>query len=110
MADAAPDVWADLAAGEPPVLLADLRDQPYMPRPGGKKLDKSVPFRWRSRGVNGRRLEVANSPTGLFTTRSAVLRFFASMSGVRPQTVGQQRRTRERQLAAADRELAAAGI
>jgi hypothetical protein len=101
-------VLSDLEAGEPSILLADLRDEPFMPRRNGKKLDKSVPFRWHKRGTGGVRLDAVCTPTGLVTTRSACLRFFAALSG---STVTQSTpRQRERQIANAERELSAAGI
>lgn len=109
-ADPQSDIWADLEAGERPILLVDLRDDPCFASRHGRKADKSVPFRYRTRGMGGVRLEAARSPSGWFTTRPAVLRFYAALTGVRPQTVGHARRSRERHLAAADRELAAAGI
>jgi hypothetical protein len=71
----------DLEAGEQPVLLTALRDQSFIPRPGGRKLDKSCPFRWAKRGKGGIKLETLKTPTGLITTRSATLRFFAALSG-----------------------------
>ena len=104
-------IWADAEAGEPLILLPDLRDQPFMPRPRGRKLDKSVPFRWVTRGRGGVVLEAITTPTGKATTRSAVLRFFAALSGTPPQlTDGHTRRGRARAIDAAARELAAAGI
>ena len=106
-----PSIWADVEAGEPPILLPDLRDQSFMPRPNGKKLDKSVPFRWTTRGCRGTVLESIATPTGKATTRSAVLRFFARLSGTTPQAAdGRTRRSRARAIEAAGRELAAAGI
>ena len=76
-------IAGDVEAGEALVLLTQLRDEPFVPRrANGKKLDKSVMFRWASRGVRGQRLETLRTPSGLATTRSAVLRFFAGLSGV----------------------------
>ncbi len=104
-------IWADAEAGEPLILLPDLRNEPFMPRPRGRKLDKSVPFRWVTRGRNGVVLEAITTPTGKATTRSAVLRFFAKLSGAAPQAAdGRTRRGRARAIASAERELAAAGI
>ncbi|HEX8916623.1 MAG TPA: hypothetical protein VF796_30010 [Humisphaera sp.] len=108
---AAPNIWSDAEAGEPLILLADLRDEPFMPRPRGKKLDKSVPFRWASRGKDGVHLEHVATPTGKATTRSAVLRFYARLSGAAPSVAhGPTRRARAASVRAAERELAAAGI
>src|SRR5687768_9902303 len=73
----------DLAAGESPILLADLRNQSFIPRPGGRKPDKSCAFRHAKRGVAGHRLEAVKTPAGLATTRSAYFRFLAALSGER---------------------------
>lgn len=104
-----PSVLYDLESGEPPILLADLRDEAFMPRPKGRKLDKSVPFRWHKRGTSGVKLDAVRTPTGIVTTRSACLRFFAALSGggAVPQSTPRQR---ERQITSAERELEAAGI
>lgn len=40
----------DLDAGEQLVLLTALPDQTYVPRPRGRKLHKSVAYRWSSAG------------------------------------------------------------
>jgi hypothetical protein len=103
-------IAADIEDGEALILLVDLRDQDFMPRPGGKKLDKSVPFRWASRGSGGHLLEKIQTPTGLATTRAAVLRFYAALSGSkRPPGAGSKQRRRHA-VAAASRDLEAAGI
>jgi hypothetical protein len=100
----------DLEAGEEPVLLTALRDQTYLPRPRGRKLDKSVPFRWAKRGSDGVKLEVIRTPTGLTTTRSAVLRFFAALTGGIAPAPPRTARRREREIGRAERELQEAGI
>lgn len=104
-------ILADLEAGEPPILLADLRDEPYMPRHGGRKLDKSVPFRWASRGSAGIRLEAIATPTGKATTRAAVLRFFAALTKTdKPSLPAPTPKRRRAEIERAHRELTAAGI
>jgi hypothetical protein len=103
-------VLADLEGGEPPILLADLRDEPFMPRPRGRKLDKSVPFRWHKRGTGGVKLDAVRTPTGIVTTRSACLRFFAALSGGGKPVQQATPRQRERQIARAERELQESGI
>lgn len=106
-------ILSDLEAGEEPILLADLPRQSFMPRGRGRKnqrrpLHGSVPHRWSTSGKDGHRLETIRTPSGLVTTRSAALRFFAALSGgsVATSTPGQTRRAHER----AERELEAAGI
>jgi hypothetical protein len=71
----------DIEAGDEMVLLTNLRDQTYMPCRSGKKLDKSVPFRWARRGVRGHVLETMRTPTGIVTTKSAFWRFMAKLNG-----------------------------
>jgi hypothetical protein len=100
----------DLATGDELVLLSDLRNETYVPHPKGRKLDKSAIYRW-AQGRRGRKLETIKTPTGAATTKAAVLRFFASMSSNSPAQ--DQQRTplrRAREVAAAQRELEAAGI
>lgn len=105
-------VAADLEAGEEPIRLADLRDASFVPRRGGRKVDKSAPFRWASRGVQGHRLESMKTPAGLVTTRSAWLRFCAALAGERSPAAATPRNQRQREAAVrhAERELEAAGI
>lgn len=111
MADPTPNILDDLSTGESPILLADLRNEPFMPRKAGKKLDKSVPFRWASRGTAGVRLESITTPTGKATTRSAVLRFFVALSKNNNPTVpAPTLRSRRAAVSRAHAELAAAGI
>src|SRR4051812_29417845 len=76
------DVLTDLEAGESPILLSHLPRQSFMPRGRkGKRLHWSVCFRWASAGKNGVRLGTIQTPTGLATTKSSVLRFFSALSG-----------------------------
>ena len=100
----------DLLSGEAPIGLGDLTGESYIPRRGGKTLHRSIPFRWASRGTRGIRLEVVRTPSGLCTTRSAVLRFFAALTDPAPQPPRRTHRRREADIAAAERELAAAGV
>lgn len=103
------DIVSDLENGECPILLAELRDQSFIPRKRGKKPDKSVAFRWSARGVSGHRLESKVGPSGKYTTRSAYFRFCAALSGEGPIPAPTWRQ-REKQVASADRELEACGI
>lgn len=103
-------ILGDLEAGEQPVLLTELRDQSYVPRPGGRKLDKSSVFRWAKRGKAGVRLETLSTPTGIITTRSATLRFFAALSGGIVTAPPRTARRREREIRQAETVLQEAGI
>jgi hypothetical protein len=109
------DILNDLDAGEQPILLGDLPHQSYMPRGRGRKgqrrpLHWSVPYRWATVGKDGVKLETMRTPTGLTTTKSSVLRFFARLSrgdgGAAVTTPGRTRRAHER----AERVLDAAGV
>jgi hypothetical protein len=98
----------DIANGESPFLFSDLRRQPWMPRPKGRDTEPYVLVRWASRGVGGHRLETIRVPGGRASTKSAVLRFFARLSGVSApaRTHGQ----REKAVSRAERELETAGL
>ena len=107
------NIESDLQAGDALVLLAHLRNQNYMPSGrNGKRLDKSVPFRWATRGCRGIVLETISTPGGKCTTKSALLRFYSALTGPQQQqplpTSTPARRKREISRAAA--ELEAAGI
>ena len=104
-------IFEDLSAGESPVRLVELPGESYMPRRGGKKLHKSIPFRWASSGKAGHRLETIRTPTGVSTTRSAVLRYFAALTDPAPaRPAGRTPARRDRDVSRAEAELAAAGI
>ena len=101
----------DLQQGETPILLGKLPAETFMPRRHRKALDKSIPFRWASVGKNGVKLETIKTPTGISTTKSAVLRFFAALTD--PAAAPSSARTparRAREIAAAERELRSAGM
>ena len=100
-------VLADLEGGEEAIALVELRDQPFMPRRHGKKLDRSVVFRWAKAGIGGVRLETARAGV-LITTKSAALRFFARLSGERPPA--RSPGTRDRRVRQAERELERMGM
>jgi hypothetical protein len=108
-----PSIIDDLGQGETAILLSQLRDEPFMPRSSGRKLDKSVAFRWAKSGVGGVTLESLKTPTGIITTRSATLRFFGRLSrGKSSQTSAPSMtpRQRQRQIEGAKAQLLAAGI
>ena len=96
----------DLEAGEAAVLLTKLPRESYVPRGrSGKPLHFASAFRWASNG-----LETLSTPSGMITTRGAVLRYFSKLSG---KSLSPRRRTsrqRERAISRANQELAAAGI
>jgi hypothetical protein len=74
-------------------------------------LHKSIPFRWATTGKAGHKLETIRTPTGVSTTRSAVLRSFAGLTGgpiATPAARTPARRARD--VARAEAELAAVGI
>lgn len=97
-------VLADLAAGESAIPLTAVPDLDVIPRIGGRKPHRRCAFRWASRGVGGHRLAVARTPGGLVTTRPAVLRFFAALSGAEPTRPRASRRAAEQARARLQRE------
>lgn len=88
-------VLADLADGEQAIPLPSVPDLDLIPHIGGRKPHRRCAFRWASRGVGGHRLAVARTPGGLVTTRPAVLRFFAALSGTDTTTPRPSRRGAE---------------
>lgn len=104
----------DLARDEELIRLSALRNEKFIPRArNGKKLDKSVIRRWVNPGCRGVQLEVMAAPVILHTTRSAVLRFFQARKCNTAPSPAFTRPTparRRRQIEAASRELAEAGI
>ena len=107
--NAAAAVLADLVRGEEPIPLVELPHSPLVPRKRGRPVHVSAVFRWASRGLRGHRLETARCGGVLCTTRSAVTRFYASLSCV--ACGGQVTPLRRHAaLAAAESHLAASGL
>ena len=105
------DVLSDLEAGESPILLSDLPRHSFMPRGRkGKRLHWSVCFRWASAGKNGVTLETLQTPSGIITTKSSVLRFFARLSRDAGKSLATTPGRTRRAHARAERELDSAGI
>lgn len=78
-------------------------------RRAGKRPHVATLYRWAQNGVRGIRLETIQVGGTLCTSLEALQRFFNRLSGddsTPPQTM----RTRKREIAKADRELAEAGI
>lgn len=71
----------DLRAGASPILLSDVPSLSCIPRPRGRLLSRSAVFRWVLAGKGGVKLESIRTASGLATTRPAVARFFAALSG-----------------------------
>jgi hypothetical protein len=98
----------DIEEGETPIRLTDLPAHPCIPRRRGRKPHVSAVFRWATRGLRGHRLETARCGGVLCTTRSAVLRFYARLSGAGDVNV--PRASRARELARVDRQLEEEGL
>jgi hypothetical protein len=104
------NVLADLEAGEDAIPLAEVRDQTFCPKRRGKKLDRSVVFRWASRGVRGIKLETTSAGGLRITTKSAVLRFFHGLNGGAASSPIPTTKSKTANVDRAARELATMGM
>lgn len=80
-------------------------------RRGGARLNLSTLWRWQARGVRGNRLETLSIGGARYTSKEALARFFDACSarpGTPPPPPSPAQRAR--QIRAAERELAEAGI
>lgn len=100
----------DLEAGEQAYSIREIPSLPEVPRHDGKKLNRKVGYRWATAGVKGIRLETLNTPSGRITTRRAIRRFFAALSGETPTANTRTPTRRRREHIAAERSLTAAGF
>ena len=103
-------VLADICNGDEPIPLTELPAHPAIPKKRGQRPHVSGVFRWASRGLRGHRLETARCGGVICTTRSAIARFYARLSGVPGNTAVSTTVRRRRDLARAERELDAAGL
>jgi hypothetical protein len=87
----------------------DARLRALIPKRDGKLPHVSVWFRYCTRGIRGIRLEVLRAGGRLCTTRGAILRFYARLSGLGDLAAVNSRAVR-REAAAADKLLDAAGL
>lgn len=81
-------------------------------REGRKGVNVSTVWRWIQRGIHGVRLESTLVGGIRMSTREALARFFAATTAAADSTTPPVRtsRQRERQISAAEKELADAGI
>jgi hypothetical protein len=80
----------------------------YCPRRRkGRKAHFTTVFRWATRGIRGECLEVIDTPSGLCTSRPALLRFFAKLTVARnlPRQRPQPPNSQEQQHEAVEAEL-----
>jgi hypothetical protein len=104
-------VLADLADGDAPIALSELPAHPAIPKKRGRRPHVSAVFRWASRGLRGHQLETARCGGVICTTRSALARFYARLSGVPDHRNSPiMARARRRELARAERDLDDAGL
>ncbi len=94
-------------------VLIPLTDAPRHPllrqgRRPGRPINRSTIERWVMQGVRGAKLEAVRVGTTRFTSDNAIRQFFNALNGVQPGTATPAQAKREH--AAAERELAAAGI
>lgn len=101
----------DLAT-ETPLYLADV--PAYLPKHprSGKRVALQAIYRWARRGVGGVKLEVVVIGGTMATTVEALNRFVAECTAAKLGTAPAPRtsKQRERAIAAAERELEAAGL
>jgi hypothetical protein len=103
------EVLADIASGEEPIPLTQLPSHSWIPKKrGGRKPDVSGIFRWSSRGLRGHRLETIRCGGAMRTTPSAVLRFYARLSGAGDAIV--PRAGRARAMAWVEQQLEKEGL
>ncbi|MGC8541887.1 MAG: DUF1580 domain-containing protein [Phycisphaerae bacterium] len=97
----------------PPQKLIALREVPALPwlpaRRTGATLRVSTVIRWAQRGVGGRRLRTVRVGGTLCTSEPWLLEFFAAGAPAEPQQYSATPARRQREIARARRELAAAG-
>ncbi len=94
---------------EPPIPLMQVPLLPWLPRRrGGRKLHIATAFRWAQRGLRGVKLEIIQIGGTKCTSEEALKRYFARLSG--EATAPPPTKARQRQVAAAERELATAGM
>ena len=85
-------------------------------RRGGKKTHPSTIFRWASRGLKGVVLETIQIGGTKCTSMEALNRFYCRLSALnqdgpsRPETPRQQSCRRQREIAAAERQLESEGL
>lgn len=92
------------------VRLSDVPKLKWLERLVGGRLGLSTVYRWAQRGVRGHRLRtVALGGKGMLTTEDWLLEFFMQL-GNTPELPVRTETQRQRQIEAAKRELAAAGI
>jgi hypothetical protein len=104
-------VLADIGDGDIPIPLTELPAHWAIPKKRGRQPHVSAIFRWASRGLRGHQLETARCGGVICTTRSAVARFYARLSGVPDnRNIPTTARGRLRELARAERELDDAGL
>lgn len=84
-----------------------------VPGRSGRGVNVSTVWRWVQRGIRGVRLETLVCGGVRFTSRQAIQRFFVATTvaadGVPSQQIATPKQ-RQRQIAAAERDLAEAGI
>ncbi len=92
---------------ESPLSLKEACSLPFLRR-AGKPIHLATVHRWATHGAKGVKLETVQYPGGMRTTAEAVLRFLAMLNGLSATPAASK--PRQHAIAAAERELAAAGF
>jgi hypothetical protein len=92
----------DLRQGDEPLSFAAAARLSCVRR-DGKSPDASAIYRWAGKGLYGCRLETARVGGRMVTTRSAVLRFIALLSGIPTSRAVDARQIHTQALRALDR-------
>lgn len=91
-------------------VVALSRAARWVPQVRNKQVHSSTMWRWHMNGIKGIRLEVIKIGGTTCTSREALARFFERLTVDKPSPTYRTRRQREREIAAAERELEAEGI
>jgi hypothetical protein len=103
-------VLLDIENGDEPIPLTELPSSNLIPKHKGRKPHASAIFRWATAGLRGVKMESARCGGAICTTKSAVMRFYAKLSGVPAVPDARTPARRARHIARIEAELAATGL
>jgi hypothetical protein len=89
--------------------LIPLQEVPnHLPKPGGRKIHVSQPYRWAKKGLGGAKLRTVKVGATMYTSKAWIWEFLNRDNAARRPNLTPRRR--ERELDRAERELAAQGL